>query len=98
MKKLLNLLTIILLGGLSTVAYSAGFGSAVSGKMTELREAILIVVGVVATIALLWQMAEGFMGKKTWPDVFQTCLWILGAGAAVAIANWVFTTGQGISF
>lgn len=75
-----------------------GFATQAQSMMENIRDGIVIIVGVVATIALLWQLAEGFMGRKTWGDVLSACLWIFGAGAAVAAATWIFTSGQGISF
>ena len=88
----------LILGLFSQFASAQGFVGQVSNVMTQIRDGIVIVVGLVATIALLWQLAEGFMGRKTWPDVLITGAWILGAGAAVALATWIFTTGQSISF
>lgn len=38
------------------------------------------------------------MGRKTWGDIFESCLWILGAGAGVALATWIFTRGQSLTF
>ena len=75
-----------------------GFATQAESMMESIRDGIVIIVGVVATIALLWQLAEGFMGRKTWGDVLSACLWIFGAGAAVAAATWIFTAGQGITF
>lgn len=80
------------------MAQVGGFANQAKTMMENIRDGIVIIVGVVATIALLWQLAEGFMGRKTWGDVLNACLWIFGAGAAVAAATWVFTAGQGISF
>ena len=48
--------------------------------------------------ALLWQCALGFMKKKDWPDVLGTCLWIIGAGAAVAFATYLFAEGGKMKF
>ncbi|WP_300647917.1 TrbC/VirB2 family protein [Paenalcaligenes sp.] len=80
------------------LAQVGGFANQAKSMMENIRDGIVIIVGVVATIALLWQLAEGFMGRKTWGDVLNAGLWIFGAGAAVAAATWVFTAGQGISF
>ena len=79
-------------------AQAGGFAAQASTMLENVRDGIVIVVGVVATIALLWQLAEGFMGRKTWADVLTNCLWIFGAGAAVAAGTWIFTSGQSISF
>lgn len=86
----------ILLPQLSFAA--GGLQNEAKTMLETVRSAIVIVVGIVATIALLWQFAQGFMGRKTWGDILESCLWILGAGAAVALAGWIFIRGQSISF
>lgn len=75
-----------------------GLENEATSMLETIRSAILAVVGIVATIALVWQFAQGFMGRKTWGDILETCLWILGAGAGVALATWIFTKGKDISF
>lgn len=79
-------------------ALAAGFSEEASTMITNIRTGIYTIVGVVATIALLWQMVQGFSGRKTWGDIFETCLWIVGAGAAIALATWLFTKGGSMSF
>ena len=93
-----KLMLFLALGLFSQFAVAQGFAGQVKTNVEQIRDRIVIVVGVVATISLLWQFAEGYMGRKTWPDVLVTCAWILGAGAAIALATWVFTTGQSITF
>ncbi|XVN73989.1 hypothetical protein AAEX37_01068 [Oligella sp. MSHR50489EDL] len=92
------LLSLMLLVPSPAFADAGGFASEAKSMMTSIRDGLQIIVGVVATIALLWQFAEGFMGRKTWADVFITCAWIIGAAVAVALATWIFDKGQGISF
>lgn len=75
-----------------------GFSSQASTVITNVRDAIVIVVGLVATIALTWQFAQGFMGRKTWGDIMETSLWIFGAGAGVAAAVWFFNIGKTVTF
>lgn len=77
---------------------AGGLEGEVTTMMTTIRTSIYAIVGVLATIALLWQCAQGFMGRKTWGDVFEAMLWIFGAGAAIAFATWLFTKGGSISF
>lgn len=77
---------------------AGGFASEAKSMMTSIRDGLQIIIGVVATIALLWQFAEGFMGRKTWGDVFITCAWIIGAAVAVALADWIFLRGQSVTF
>lgn len=80
------------------MAQAGGFATEAKSMIDNVQKGIVIVVGAVACIALVWQLAQGFMGRKTWGDVFETSLWIFGAGAAVAAATWFFTSGQTISF
>lgn len=87
----------ILLACLTQVAMAAGFESEAKTMMESVRDGIYVVVGVIATICLLWQFAQGFMGRKTWGDILETCLWIMGAGAAIVLATWIFTKGGNMS-
>lgn len=75
-----------------------GFANEAKKMIENVRDGIVIIVGVVAMIALVWTLAQGFQGKKTWSDVLEMSLWIFGAGAAVAAAAWFFTSGQKIKF
>lgn len=75
-----------------------GLEESTTSLLTTIRTVIIAVIGIVATIALTWQLAQGFLGRKTWGDIFESCLWILGAGAGVALATWIFTRGQSLSF
>lgn len=88
----------IVLTLLCNVAMAQGFADEASTMIESIRDGIVIIIGIIATVALVWQLAEGFMGRKTWADIFATCLWIFGAGAAVVAATWIFTSGQSISF
>lgn len=76
---------------------AGGLESEVTSMVTTIRTVIYIIVGGVATIALLWQCAQGFMGRKTWGDVFETMLWIFVSGGSIVLATWAFTTGGRIS-
>lgn len=79
-------------------AQDGGFSKTASDMLDDIALGIQVVVGVVATIALMWQFAEGYMGRKTWADIFTTSAWIIGAGAAINLAVWIFTEGTMISF
>lgn len=50
---------------LTPLAVAAGFEAEAKSMMESVRDGIYVVVGVVATICQLWQMAQGFMGRKT---------------------------------
>lgn len=88
----------IFLSSLCPLTMAAGFEGEVTSMVTMVRNGIYAVVGTIATICLLWQFAQGFMGRKTWGDILETCLWIVGAGAAIVIATWLFTKGGTMSF
>lgn len=75
-----------------------GFGTEAETMIKNIRNGIVIIVGVICTIALIWTFLQGVQGKKTWGDVLEISLWIFGAGAAVAAATWIFLSGQKISF
>lgn len=75
-----------------------GFADKTGTMLKDIATGIQIVVGIVATIALMWQFAEGYMGRKTWADIFTTSAWIIGAGAAIVLATWIFDAGKTITF
>ncbi|WP_434776868.1 TrbC/VirB2 family protein [Neisseria sp. Ec49-e6-T10] len=83
---------------LCPLTMAAGFEGEVTSMITMIRNGIYVVVGVVATICLLWQFAQGFMGRKTWGDILETGLWIVGAGAGIVIATWLFAKGGSMTF
>ena len=83
---------------ISQVAMAAGFEGEATSMMTNIRTGIYAIVGVAATIGLVWQFAQGWMGRKTWGDILETAMWIVGAGAGVTLATWLFTNGGKMSF
>ena len=60
--------TVALLAMAQTVL-ADGF-SEVSSMAVTIRTGIYTIVGIVATLCLLWQMAQGFGGRKTWGGYF----------------------------
>ena len=91
------LLMFVLAFGAQAAMAAGGFSEA-TGPLEKVRDTIYTIVGIVATIALLWQCALGFMQKKDWPDVLGTCLWIVSAGAGIALATYLFTQGGKMKF
>ncbi|MFD1246049.1 TrbC/VirB2 family protein [Paralysiella testudinis] len=83
--------------GFANMALAAGFDE-VSDMAKTVRTAVYALVGVVAGLCLLWQFVQGFGGRKTWTDILETSAWIVGAGAAIAFATWLFTKGGSMSF
>lgn len=88
----------IAFGLFAQTAMAAGFANEAKSMVENIRDGIYMIVGVVATLCLLWQFAQGFMARKTWSDVWETCGWIVGAGAAIALGTWLFTSGGKMSF
>lgn len=86
--------------GLATQSAMAagGFANEAKTMVENIRDGIYIVVGVLATVALLWQFAQGFMGRKTWGDILESSMWIVGAGAAIVLGTWLFTKGGSMRF
>ena len=91
------LLMFVLAFGAQAAMAAGGFSEA-TGPLEKVRDTIYTIVGIVATIALLWQCALGFMQTNDWPDVLGTCLWIVGAGAGIALATYLFTQGGKMKF
>lgn len=91
-------LAALFLGVSNAAIAQGGFAAKASSALTNILDGIVIIIGIIAVIALIWQLAEGFMGRKTWPEVLSTCIWIVAAGAAPALAKWLFETGKGMSF
>ncbi len=67
-------------------------------NMKQVALTAVLVFGVVCTVLLIWQMVQGASRKKDWMDVLGTCLWILGAGAAIAFGTYLFTEGGKMKF
>lgn len=76
---------------------AGGFDQAKS-MVDKVVKGIYAIVGIAAGGALLWQFVEGWSGRKQWIDVFITMAWIVGAGAALALATWLFAQGGKMSF
>lgn len=88
----------IMFSMIATSAMAAGFEQEAKGLVEKIRDGIYIVVGVIAGITLLWQFVEGWMGRKTWGDILNTSMWVVGGGAAIVFATWLFTAGGKMSF
>ena len=90
-------LAAVLVFGAQAAMAAGGFDQA--NKIVEnIRDGIYTIVGIVCTVLLIWQMVQGASRKKDWMDVLGTCLWILGAGAAIAFGTYLFTEGGKMKF
>ncbi|CWN75710.1 TPA: TrbC/VirB2 family protein [Neisseria meningitidis] len=97
--KTTKVMVMVALGLAAQSAMAAGgFANEAKTMVENIRDGIYIVVGVLATVALLWQFAQGFMGRKTWGDILEASMWIVGAGAAIVLGTWLFTKGGSMSF
>lgn len=90
-------IAVSLLVSVAQFAMADGF-SEVNSIATTIRTGIYTLVGILCTIALLWQFFQAKSGRKTWTDILETCLYIVGAGAAIAFGTWLFTKGGSMSF
>lgn len=82
---------------ISQYAFAGGFDEA-KGILTEIRTGIYAATGILAGLVLLWQFVLGWAGRKEWVDILITSMWIIGAGAAIVFATWLFTKGGAMSF
>jgi len=82
----------------SQMAMAQGFANEASTMIQSIADGIYLVVGILATIGLLWCLFQGFAGRKTWGDVLEMSLWIFAAGAGMTAATWIFSSGGSISF
>lgn len=75
-----TVITVALLA-MAQTALADGFSGDVSSMAISVRTAIYTLVGVVATIALVWQAAQGFgeerHGGMFWKPVYGLCLPVL---------------------
>lgn len=83
---------------LPELAHAAGGFAQATGIITQIRDSIYAIVGICAGLALLWCFAMGWSGRKTWTDVLELGLWIVGAAAAIALATWLWNSGGSMSF
>lgn len=82
---------------MAQVAMADGF-SEVSQTATTIRNGIYTLVGILCSIGLLWQFFLAKSGRKQWVDILDSCLYIVGAGASIAFATWLFTKGGSMTF
>jgi tagB2 len=47
---------------------------------------------------MLWFFLQAKGGRKTWGDFFELSLYVVGAGASIAFAAYLFTKGGSVSF
>lgn len=65
---------------------------------TKIRTGIYTIVGIICGITMLWFFIQAKSGRKTWGDFFETCLYVVGAGASIAFATYLFTKGGSMTF
>lgn len=80
------------------MAMAAGGFNEVKSKAEMVRDGILLVVGVIATILLIFQGMQGAQGRKDWMDVATTCAWILFIACSGSLVAWLLLTGKSINF
>lgn len=97
-KRSIQFLLTLIFCGLVQGASAAGFADDAGNMIKNIRTGIYTVVGIAAGLALLWQFVEGWSGRKSWSDILGTAMWIIGAGAAITLATWLFTKGGSMTF
>lgn len=65
---------------------------------TKIRTGVYSIVGVICGLVMLWFFVQAKSGRKTWGDFFETCFYVVGAGASIAFATYLFTKGGSMSF
>lgn len=78
-------------------ALADGFND-VNDIAVKVRQGIYLVVGTICGIAMLWFFLQAKSGRKTWGDFFELSLYVVGAGASIAFATYLFTKGGSVSF
>jgi len=89
---------VIALLGMAQAAIAQGFAAPIVDRAEEFRDGVFLLVGALASLVVLWQCFQGMTHKKTWPDILETCAWVVGAACSVALVAWLWTMGQSISF
>lgn len=84
--------------GMAQTAMAQGFAAPVADTAEQFRDGVFLIVGILASIVVLWQCFQGMSHKKTWPDILETCAWVVGAACSVAFVAWLWAMGQSISF
>ena len=91
-------LTCSLLFAAQSAMAVGGFADGIKKGAINVQDAIYALAGVGAAIALLITFIWGYFGEKRITDVLRVCMWIVGAGAAIAGAAWLFDIGKNIKF
>ncbi len=84
--------------GMAQTALAQGFAAPIVDGATQFRDGIFILVGLLASMVVLWQCYEGMSRQKTWPDILVTCAWVVAAAASIAAVAWLWAMGQAMSF
>lgn len=91
-------LAVVAMLGAAPLASAAGFEAEGKSMADKFYKAIYGIVGVVASIVVLWQCVEGWSGRKSWMDILVTCIWVIAAAASGAFVTWIWQKGQSMSF
>ena len=90
-------IAVALLVSAAQFAMADGFGDA-NAAATKFRTGLYAFVGILFSITLLWAFFFFCCGRKSWQDILEECLYIVGAGASIALVAWLFATGGKMSF
>jgi tagB2 len=70
----------------------------VNNIAVKVRQGIYVLVGTICGITMLWFFLQAKSGRKTWGDFLELSLYVVGAGASIAFATYLFTKGGSVSF
>jgi hypothetical protein len=87
MKNLLLFLMLSLLGS----AYAAGGLSAVESSLDGIKTAVYSIVGVCATLYLLFKGVQLWSDKIQWADFLTAVAAVAVVGASLVIASWAWS-------
>ena len=87
----------VVLFSIAQVAMADGFSEA-NAAASKFRAGLYLFVGTLFGITLLWAFFQARGGRKSWQDILEECLYIVGAGASLALVTWLFSTGGKMSF
>ena len=90
-------IAVALLVSAAQFAMADGFADA-NAAATKFRTGLYAFVGILFSITLLWAFFQARGGRKSWQDILEECLYIVGAGASLALVGWLFATGGKMSF
>lgn len=60
-------------------------------EVTQFRDSLMLILGVVATVYLLWKALDAWQGRADWKEFGLSVLYVAVAGGAVKLAEYAWT-------